>query len=322
MHATAVADMLTWNRKVGRYVNKGAKSIAVFDTGDPVPKLKYLFDIKDTNGTYDTMPRLWKLNEKTAALLTVKLAEKYYYLGEDTLFDYIAYMARVSSEEAFEEYTQDIENDIKGTILEDLPFNGVVNCFEETVIQSVKYLVGTRCGIELYDGCTFDLIHHYNSKAMTIRLGNAVCSLSKEIINELRHTLTEAINEQRSKNREGSIGHHLHGERWDHDSGNSNIERQDSGREACGQIRTDGDELSQGQSPEPIQLSFIGGRTHPDHAQSERGSLQQAGHNDGTDVEDRSHSQHRGCERQIRCYLLVNKITRTDLELGCMSVRV
>lgn len=286
--ATAVADMPTWNRKVGRYINKGAKSIAAFDTSEPVLKLKYLFDIKDTNGTDDTIPRLWKLTEKTASLLTAKLAEKYYYPGEDTLFDYINYMAQMSAEEAFDDYTQDIENDIKGTVLEDLPFDGVINCFQETIIQSIKYLVGTRCGIKLYDGCTFDLIQHYNSKALTFRLGNAVCGLSKNIINELRNTLTEAMNEQRSENHERSSKHQLHGEGRDYDSGNSNIKRQDGGRETPRQIWTDGAELSQGQPSEPVQLSFIGGYTAPNDAQGERGGLQQAGYNHGADVEDRA----------------------------------
>ena len=62
--ATAVADMRFWNRRMGRYVNKGTRSIAVFDTRKTELKLEYLFDISDTNGPPHTIPRLWKLNEE------------------------------------------------------------------------------------------------------------------------------------------------------------------------------------------------------------------------------------------------------------------
>ena len=54
--ATMVAGMEIWNKRVGRYVNKGTRSIAVFDTSMPSIKLEYLFDIKDTNGEPHTIP--------------------------------------------------------------------------------------------------------------------------------------------------------------------------------------------------------------------------------------------------------------------------
>lgn len=317
--ATMVADMPTWNRKVGRYVNKGAKSIAVFDTTAPVLKLEYLFDIKDTNGPRETLPKVWRLNDETTALLTAKLAERYYYPGEDTLFDYITQMAQQSAEEAFDGYTEGIEKEIAGTSLEGLPYHGVLNCFQETVVQSIKYLVGTRCGIELYDGCTFDLINHYNTKALTFRLGNAVCSLSKNIINELRSTLAEAIKERSIHNHERSVEPQLHREGRDHDSRNPNLQRQGCRPEASGQIRADGTELSQGKPSEPVQPSSGGGRTAADDAQSKRGSIQQTGYNHGADAEDRPDTRPRQHDGELQAppddsrYSGGNRTSGTDL---------
>lgn len=57
--ATLVADMNIWNRRIGRWINRGAKSIAVFDDRSNSLKLTYLFDIKDTNGEPHTTPRVW-----------------------------------------------------------------------------------------------------------------------------------------------------------------------------------------------------------------------------------------------------------------------
>lgn len=74
--ATMVANMEIWNRKIGRYINRGTRSIAVFDTSKPSLKLEYLFDVKDTNGETHTVPKLWSLNDNTTPLLIDKLNKK------------------------------------------------------------------------------------------------------------------------------------------------------------------------------------------------------------------------------------------------------
>lgn len=75
--ATMVANMKIWNRNVGRYVNKGTRSIAVFDSNSIKPKLQYLFDIKDTNGPTDRIPKLWELDENVKQPLLNNLNKKY-----------------------------------------------------------------------------------------------------------------------------------------------------------------------------------------------------------------------------------------------------
>ena len=60
--ATLVADMEIWNRRIGRWIDRGAKSIAVFDDQSDYLRLKYLFDVEDTHGQLHTLPRVWRLS--------------------------------------------------------------------------------------------------------------------------------------------------------------------------------------------------------------------------------------------------------------------
>ncbi|MDO8685893.1 MAG: hypothetical protein Q7J78_04390, partial [Clostridiales bacterium] len=120
--------------------------------------------------------------------------------------------------------------------------------------------------------------------------------MSKDIINEFRNTLAEAIKEQRGRSvdHERSIEPQLHREGWDNAPRDSDFKRQDSGREVPREIRADGIEVSQGHPPEPVQLSSLGGRAAPDDAQGGRRSTHQAGDYNGANVKDRPDTEPRG----------------------------
>lgn len=77
LDATAVADMRLWNKRIGRYVNKGTKSIVVFNTRGTDLKPEYLFDVSDTNGLPHTMLKAWKLNDGISNKLTDKLNQNW-----------------------------------------------------------------------------------------------------------------------------------------------------------------------------------------------------------------------------------------------------
>jgi hypothetical protein len=132
--ATFVADMETWNKKVGRWVNTGAKSIRVFDADENAngnrfyPKTKYLFDISDTNGNEDSIPKVWKLNKTMAQQVADKLDS--YYLGENVSLDIvIGIMAETKAVTEYQDLMQGFEEDLAGTNLERLPYAGVEDCF-------------------------------------------------------------------------------------------------------------------------------------------------------------------------------------------------
>lgn len=247
-NATLVADMNTWNKKVGRWVNTGAKSIRVFDSDESAvgnnfyPKTKYLFDISDTNGNPENVPKVWNLNAVSAQLVADRLDS--YYLGEDVpLESVIGIMAETKAIAEYEELMRGFEEDLNGTNLEKMPYAGVEDCFRQCFVNSVIYLVAKRCGIESETLNNYDLsvIQHFRSKQVVARLGSSITRISQEILKEVETSLKQISNEKRSvKKDESSNGIELYRERRDNVSRDSELQQQGSRREALGQIRTDG----------------------------------------------------------------------------------
>ena len=294
--ATMVANMELWNKKVGRYVNKGTKSIAVFDTSKLNLKLEYLFDIKDTNGDPHTIPKLWRLNDETTPILTEKLKEKY-ELNHDDLDSIISQIVEIKVNANFEECFKDFESDTKSTWLKDLPIEGLMAYFTQTIIESTQYMVAKRCGIDspiLNDENAFRVITHFNTLPLTFRLGNAVCGISQGILREIESEVIQIIKEKRSeRNNERSTRVELQRDRRDTLSRDSSFQGQGSRPEATREVRTDGTELSEGESSKPIQLTFGHREVNANDAQNKSGGLSEARTNHGTDSKEKSDKESR-----------------------------
>lgn len=285
--ATMVANMEIWNRRLGRYVNKGTRSIAVFDTSKPVLKIEYLFDIKDTNGEAHTIPKLWRLDNEISDVITQRINQKY-NLKSSNLDDLIFGMTDTKIDEKFNEIMEGIKTDLNDTWLDNLPEERFVSYFTQTLIESVNYMVAKRCGVNSsildYED-RFMFINHFNSTELTVRLGNAVCSISQEILREIEGELSNIIKEKRSEeSNERSIRTELQGNRRDILSRDTDIKEQGDRREATREIRADGTELFKGKSPEQIQPITIERRIDDSGASSERGGTQSSEYYHGTDV--------------------------------------
>jgi len=297
--ATLVADMETWNKKVGRWVKAGAKSIRVFDsdendgTGNSLPRTRYLFDISDTTGSPETVPKVWSLNDTTAQMVADRLNNNLPEAGL-SLEIVIGVMAEAKVYAAFDEWMQNFEDDMKNTSLWELPHTGVENCFRQAAVNSIIYLVGKRCGISdsNLDGFDLSIISHFKSKQLIARLGSRITRISQEILREIESTIKQILKEQRSANQyETSSGTELQRERRDHVPGHSELQQQGSRRDAAGQVRADGPVLPEGKPSPPLHISSDGGRAASDNAQSERGGSQLSEQHHGTDVEDRSYTR-------------------------------
>ena len=294
--ATLVADMETWNKKVGRWVKAGAKSIRVFDsdendgTGNSLPRTRYLFDISDTIGNPETVPKVWSLNDTTAQMVADRLNNNLPEAGLP-LEIVIGVMSEAKVYAAFDEWMQNFEDDLKNTSLWELPHTGVENCFRQAAVNSIIYLVGKRCGISdsNLDGFDLSIISHFKSKQLIARLGSGITRISQEILREIESTIKQILKEQRSANQyETSSGTELQRERLDHVPGHSELQQQGSRRDAAGQVRADGPVLPEGIPSPPLHIPSDGGRAASDNAQSERGGSQLSEYHHGTDVEERS----------------------------------
>ena len=193
--STMVADLQTWNKKVGRWVNRGAKSIAVFDTAAPKLELRYLFDVSDTNGTPDTYPRLWKLTEQNSIPLLEKLNVKF-SLSAESLDEFVVTHTLNKLLEIAPDYYKGFNT--VGSLLSDLDDEALRVKVNTLLIQSVQYMIYCRCGLgtELFNEA-FDEISDFNNKNLLYRLGSSVCTMSQELLSEFANTLNIIVKEQK-----------------------------------------------------------------------------------------------------------------------------
>jgi N12 class adenine-specific DNA methylase/GNAT superfamily N-acetyltransferase len=194
--ATMVADMSVWNKQVGRWINKGAKSICVFDDVKSYPKLKYLFDIADTNGTYDTIPKLWHLDIKLEPLLIKNLNNKL-NTNYGTITDCINHMI-YNRIDTHEDYYNNISKSLNGieTNNQDLlPF------FESILKNSSYYMIANRSGLNTsHMNGLFDDIKSFITKESLCYLGNRTCDLSKYVLSTFAKSINEVLKEQKERN--------------------------------------------------------------------------------------------------------------------------
>lgn len=271
--ATLVADMEIWNRKVGRWINKGAKSIAVFDDQSPSLKLKYLFDISDTNGQPHTIPTVWAFNEglKSQFLESVGATSLNEWINQKVHEDVFLYEKdiRLSLEKALE------NSKLKG-----LPLEGVTKQFAQMVTDGASYMAQIRSGIKVPDlghGEPFKNINDFNEKAFTLRLGYMTSALSERILRDIEKEIRIIKYTQRSVNLYESSKLELQRSGRHLSSTDQSIARGDLRPDANGKIRADGDELSERRARESLQRPISGGDLTPSDASGERGSLEPDG---------------------------------------------
>lgn len=177
--ATACAELEIWNSKMSRWVNRGAKGIALIDDSGPRKRLRYVFDITDTHlvmGGRD--PWLWRIDQSNEKRITEHLAEMYDLdLPENaTLGGALMGIAEQYAEDNLEEAMEGLEHEIKDTFLEDLGEDAVRYQFRSLLKSSTFYLMAKRCGIEPMDMLEpedFAAITDFNKLSVLSFLGNA-----------------------------------------------------------------------------------------------------------------------------------------------------
>jgi N12 class adenine-specific DNA methylase len=294
--ATLVTDMKMWNRRIGRWINRGAKSIAVFDTSKPALKLNYLFDIKDTHGEPYTIPKVWKLNENLEKSLVETMQQESF----SKLIENMAAKAVYQNQsKIFKEFDRDIMN----TKFENMPYEGIQKCFNQMVIDSVEYMITKRCiqGIgtdlsepRLSNNDAFSVITHFNTKALVIRLGNAVSNISEGVLRDIEKEVKKIMEEQRSVKNNESSRTQLQGSRRDTLSKSTNIERQGNGSEITWQVWANGNDVSKGGTSKQIQPTIVGRDTDGDYAQGESTGMGENGATTESNVEDQSGTHSKG----------------------------
>lgn len=193
--ATACASLELWNEKMLRWVNRGARGIALFDETWQNTKLRYVFDISDTHMVAGgRSPYLWKMQEHQREEILTHLAEVYALEEKDaaTLQDALMAVAREMVNDNLEEYLDGLEYAVEGTYLEDLDEVTIRSDFRQLATDSVYYLLSRRCGLdpmELLEEEDFMHITDYNRLSVLTFLGNAASQLSESILIDIGKTV-------------------------------------------------------------------------------------------------------------------------------------
>ncbi len=174
-NVTTLATRPIWN-KVGRYVNRGESGIGVFEYKEGKSTLRYLFDIKQTNGV--ELADRWELNETNENLLVQKLNISY---DNKNINDVIETLIMESLDKNFDRYLIGIEEDLKNHPLEKVDLKDIKETLREIFEKSSLYCVNQRCGI-YQDDLYLPIIEHFDSIPLVARVGFAVTETSKDVL--------------------------------------------------------------------------------------------------------------------------------------------
>ena len=208
--ATACASLELWNEKMLRWVNRGARGIALFDETWQNTKLRYVFDISDTHMVAGgRSPYLWQIQEHQREEILTHLAEVYALEEKDTatLQDALMAVAREMVSDNLEEYLDGLEYAVEGTYLEDLDEVTIRSDFRQLATDSVYYLLSRRCGLdpmELLEEEDFMHITDYNRLSVLTFLGNTASQLSESILIDIGKTVHKISLEEARKEVENS----------------------------------------------------------------------------------------------------------------------
>ena len=208
--ATACASLELWNKKMFRWVNRGARGIALLDETGQHTRLRYVFDISDTHMVAGgRSPYLWQMQEHQREEILTHLAEVYALEEKDTatLQDALMAVAREMVSDNLEEYLDGLEYAVEGTYLEDLDEVTIRSDFRQLATDSVYYLLSRRCGLdpmELLEEEDFMHITDYNRLSVLTFLGNATSQLSESILIDIGKTVHKISLEEARKEVENS----------------------------------------------------------------------------------------------------------------------
>ena len=304
--ATAVLPIERWNRTFGRWVNRGAKGIAVFEMiGGDSQRLVHYFDISDTHASENSRPvPIWNMRSEYENEVIDTLENTFGYLdSKDSIEQAIISAADNAVEDNTPDYISDLIRTVDDSFLEGLGEIAVDTMYRQLVKNSVAYMMMTRLGIDAdryFDDDDFRDVINFNTKATANAIGFATSDIAEMGLTEIARTVNALARQNRiiAENRNTEYTNDTPNERsFDngrtdlHDAGRLSSARRDTPRTAesnAGTLRADEEELSaESSQADLLQLS------DQRNADSASGGRSGAGDNAGGE-----HRQEDGSERR------------------------
>jgi len=206
--ATAVLEMERWNRQFGRWVNRGAKSIAVFgDDGQNC--LKLYFDVSDTHASRFARPLpIWTMHPAFEPEVIETLEATFGNLSEKgNLADAVRSACHNAVADNFTDYLQDLRDCREDSLLEELDDLNLEAFYRDALEVSVAYMLMTRLGLRADDYFSpdeFAHVYEFNTPPTINALGIATSDIAEMGLREISRTVMQAQREQFFANREKS----------------------------------------------------------------------------------------------------------------------
>ena len=330
--ATACASLELWNEKMLRWVNRGAKGIALLDETMQKTRLRYVFDIQDTHKVKGgRTPYLWQLQEKQQDALLNHLEEVYGLEAKDAgnLSDALMATAKYMVEENLDEYLDGLTYMTEGTYLEELEEDTIRSEFRSLLTDSIYYTLASRCGLdplERQEEMDFVHITDYNSLSVLTFIGNATSMASESVLVDIgrfvhRISLEEMKkgienSEERNYNKFNTLireseennnriieneypqeneGGNEHGTDISSQRGLSVSESDNPGdRSTDREIRNAAEDISEGTQEQPVSEPVADWETEPSSGGDRENSTEEIGSTDGETVGEESGTVERG----------------------------
>lgn len=265
--ATAVLQIDDWNQKFGRWVNRGAHGIAVFEDADQRrQRLVHYFDISDTHPSrFSRRVPIWQMRDEYTAEVIDTLESTFGELNDkETLTAAIESAARNAVEDNIPDYLPDLIYSVKDSFLDGVSEEEITHIFKTAVRNSVAYMTMTRLGIEAGEYFEPDDLRdvvNFTTPATLNALGYATSDIAEMGLAEISRTILALDRQNRIIAEKTKADYNVGKEKTErspdderdhlHDAGGLSAPQSDNAGAAGavdGQVRPDAEEVPEGAS--------------------------------------------------------------------------
>ena len=192
--ATAVLPIERWNGSFGRWVNRGAKGIAVFeDENRQRQRLTHYFDISDTHGSRYARPvPLWQMKLEYESDVAETLENTFGEADDNsTLESIIEGCVGNAVDDNIADYLADLQSLQEGSVAQSLLPDAARDIYTQLVKQSVAYMITVRLGLDTsrYSAESFMNIGYFNTPEMINAVGFATSDIAEMGLTEIARTI-------------------------------------------------------------------------------------------------------------------------------------
>ena len=276
--ATACASLAVWNNRLYRWINKGAKGIALLRENERGHYLDYVFDISDTNSFYGNEVKLWNYHGRYDDEIIETLENTFGDLETKVLIaDAVISAAHNAVTDNKSDYLDELQYAKESSFLDGYDELNLDVKFQRLAETSVAYMILCRMGLAMdgdFEREDFQDIVDFNTPETLSVLGNAVSDISEQALREISDTIRKAEREEKNKskffavdekaiyNESNETTRDIQNEERNEDNGRTDLHANwglsDAGSDSRGaepadrQIRNDTAEIPQKQPPEPV----------------------------------------------------------------------